>query len=589
LHPDRAKKARHSNPAKSRCPCAGNATAVENKFNLHFALKWRFLRCRGCWLSLHSKGKFLAMNILDTPHPRPDPEHIAVEEREKLQFRRITNALRATWRMPLIATIILLVLTVAILIVLRTTFPPTRAFLSQFHFTFPTAESGRYPNDIPFSINEILDPAILDVVYDQLELDKYGVERNQFYGAFSIRPFVPIESEISERYRQQLTDRRLSFVERERLEQQLKNQLTQDSRAAAELSFIAPRSPPLPIPVGRAIVHKVPLVWSQLAIEKKGVLRIPGFTSGANLIVPEAINRQPLPLVIVALVEASHRLDDRLRELLLKTPGILTVRDPIAGKSIRDLDRDVRDLQLFHVSPLRAQLVSYRFDNGGTALKQLVERRINDIEIQAAGLTKQAEAVGDSVTQYVQATAAVRGRPVDRRAADTAPATGGQAVPQVGETFIDRIIELTRQDREAEEVRLFIADRTQKQFELNQRLIDLRAEQGRWKELLANLNSDTPARKELDETTRGQIERELQYAIGEANAKWATLSRMEAEFAANRTGRTAEIYSPYAANRDVVSNDVILNTRVLAVAFWALVIFFLGFWGIRAAMLLTRR
>lgn len=85
------------------------------------------------------------------------------------------------------------------------------------------------------------------------------------------------------------------------------------------------------------------------------------------------------------------------------------------------------------------------------------------------------------------------------------------------------------------------------------------------------------------------MERELRYAIGEVNAKWATLSRMETEFAANRTGRTAEIYAPYATNRDVVSNDVILNTRVLAVAFWALVIFFLGFWGIRAAMLLTRR
>lgn len=528
------------------------------------------------------------MNILDTPHPRPDPEHIAAEEREKLQFRRITNALRATWRMPLIATIILMVLAVAILLVLRTMFPPTRIFLSQFHFTFPTAESGRYPNDIPFSINEILDPAILDVVYDQLELDKYAVERNQFYGAFSIRPFVPIESEISERYRQQLADRRLSFVERERLEQQLRNQLTQDSRAAAELSFIPARRPAIPIPVGRAIVHKVPLVWSQLAIEKKGVLRIPGFTSSANLIAPETIDRQPLPLVIVTLVEASHRLDERLRELL-KIPGVLTVRDPVAGKSIRDLDRDVRDLQLFHVSPLRAQLVSYRFDDGGSALKQLVERRINDIEIQAAGLTKQAEAVGDSVTQFVQATAAVRGRPVERRATETAPAAGGQAVPQVGETFIDRIIELTRQDREAEQVRLYIADRTQRQFELNQRVIDLRGEQGRWKELLADLNSDTAARKELDEATRGQMERELRYAIGEANAKWAAFSRMETEFAANRTGRTAEIYAPYATNRDVVSNDVIVNTRVLAVTLWALVIFFLGFWGIRAAMLLTRR
>jgi hypothetical protein len=518
------------------------------------------------------------MNILDPLQP----EHVAAKQKEQLQIRRIPNALRATWRMPLIATVILLVLTVAILLVLRTMFPPARIFLSQFHFTFP-AVGNRYPNDVPFSINEILDPVILDAVYDQLELDKYGIQRNQFYGAFSIRPFA---SETSERYRKQLADRRLSFVERERLEQQLKNQLAQDSRVTAELSFIPPQMPAIPITIGRAIVHKVPLVWSQLAIEIKGVLRIPGFTSGANLIVPEAINRQPLPLVIVAVVEASHRLDDRLRELLLKTPGILTVRDPVAGKSIRDLDRDVRDLQLFHVSPLRAQLVSYRFDNGDNALKQLVERRINDIEIQAAGLTRQAEAVGDSVTHYVQAIAAVRGRPVERRATDPAPASGGQAIPQVGETFINRIIELTRQDRDKEQVRLFIADQTQTQFELSRRAIELRSEQDQWKELLANLQSNTVARKDLDEATRGQMERELRYAIDETNAKWAALSRMETELAASRTGRIAEIYA--SPNSDVVFDDLILNTRILAVVLSGLTTVFLGLWGIRAAALFTR-
>jgi hypothetical protein len=525
------------------------------------------------------------MSILHPPHPHPQPEHIAAEQKEKLQIRRITNALRATWRMPLITSIILLVLTVAILLLLRIMFPPTRIFLSQFHFTFPAVGSGRYPNDVPFSINEILDPAILDGVYDQLELDKYGVERNQFYGAFSIRP---IKSETSERYGEQLADPHLLSVERERLERRLTNQLSQDSRDSVELSFIPPLRTAIPIPVGRATVHKVPLVWSQLAIEKKGVLRIPGFTSGANLIAPEAINQQPLPLVIVALVEASHRLDDRLRELL-KVPAVLTVRDPASGKSIRDLDRDVRDLQLFHVSPLGAQLVNYRFDDGGSALKQLVERRINDIEIQAAGLARQAEAVGDSLTQFVQVIAAVRGRPVERRPADTEAATGGgggAVVPQVGENFIYRIIELTRQDRHKEQVRLFIDDRTQMQFGLKLSAIELRSEQDQWKELLANLQLNTVARKDLDEATRGQMERELRYAIDETNADWAALSRMETEFAASHTGRTAEIYAP--PDSDVVSNDLILNTRMLAMVFSGLTIFFLGFWGCRAAALFTR-
>ena len=533
------------------------------------------------------KGKFLAMNISDPSYADRDPERIAAREKEKLQLRRIMRALQATWRIPLIASAILLMLTITILFAVRSIFPPTRTFISQFHFTFPAAESGRYPNDVPFSINEILDPAILDVVYDQLELDRYGVERNEFYGAFSIRPFLLTESEIAERYRQQLADRRLSFVERERLEQQLKNQLAQASRGAAELSFLPPRRPVIPVPVGRAIVHKVPLVWSQLAIEKKGVLRIPGFTAAVNVIALDAIDRQPLPLVIVGLMEASERLDERLTELL-KTPGVLTERDPVAGKSIRDIERDLRDLHLFHINPLGAKLVKYRFDDGGSVLQQIAERHINETETRVVGFSEQAESVGNSIMGYVQATAALRGRPVERRALDSGMATGGATIPQVGESFIDRIIELTRQDREAEQVRAYIAERTQKQFELNQRAITLRNEERRWKVLLTDLRSDSATQKDLDEAVRGQMIQELHYAIGEANAEWATLSRMEAEFAANRAGRSGEIYAPYALYRDVVSNDLILNATVLGATVCALIIFFLGFWGIRATLLLTR-
>jgi len=528
-----------------------------------------------------SKGKLLTMNILDTP-----PERVASQEKEKLQLGLIISALRATWRIPLIATIILLVAAISVLVAARALLPPTRTFISQIQFTFPSAEAGRYPNNSLFSINELLDSAILGVVYDQLDLGKYNIDRTEFYDAFSIRPYIPAENEVSERFRQQLADRRLTFAEREKLEQQLKAQLAQAWRGA-EITFLPPRRPVIPVPVGRAIVQKVPLVWSQLAIEKKGVLQIPGFSAVANVIAPETADRQPLPLAILELLEASQRLDGRLGELA-KMPGVGTVRDSVSGKSVNDLSWDIRALQLFYVNPLRAQLVQYRFDDSGSSLAQLVERRINDIEIRAAKTTKESEAIGESITQFVQATSVLRGRNAERKVPESGAVAGGTTIPQVGESFIDRIIELTRRDRETEQDRSFIAERTQKQFESNQIAIVLRSEQSRWKELLADLRLDTAARKELDDARRTQLVSDLRKAIDVANANWAAMSRIEGEFAANRTGRTAEIYTPYPVFRDVVSNDAVLNATVLGTTFWGLIGFFLAFWGIRAAMLLSR-
>jgi len=526
-----------------------------------------------------SKGKLPTMNILDTP-----PERVASQEKEKLQLRQVIGALKATWRIPLVATIVLLLLAITILIATRAQFPPTRTFISQIQFTFPSAESGRYPNNTLFSINELLDPAILGVVYDQLDLGKYNIDRSEFYDAFSIRSYIPAENEISERFRQQLADRRLTFAEREKLEQQLKAHLAQAWRGA-ELTFLPPRKPVIPVPVGRAIVQKVPLVWSQLVIEKKGVLRIPGFSAATNVMAPDTADRQPLPLAILELLEAGQRLDTRLGELS-KMPGVGTVRDSVSGKSVNDLAWDLRAFQLFHVNPLRTQLVQYRFDDGGSSLAQLVERRINDFEIRAASTTKESEAIGDSIAQFVQATSALRGRTTERKVPESGTVAGGTTIPQIGESFIDRIIDLTRRDRETEQDRTFIAERTQKQFENNQIVIKLRSEQNQWKELLADLRSDAVTRKELDNAKRGQLVADVRRATEVANANWAAMSRIEGEFAASRTGRTAEIYTSYPMFRDVVSNDVVLNTTVLGTTFWGLIAFFLGFWAVRAVLLL---
>src|SRR5262249_39380727 len=166
-----------------------------------------------------------------------------------------------------------------------------------------------------FTINEILDPAILDQVYNELGLNRFGLSQGAFYSAFSIRPFSPTEQEITDSFRQQMTDRRLTFAERERLEQQLRNRLEAASRGPPDLSSPLPAPLVLPPEVGRAVVQRVPRIWAQTAIEKKGVLRIAGFTAVDKVIPEETLDRQPLPLAILALIEASQRLDNRLFEI----------------------------------------------------------------------------------------------------------------------------------------------------------------------------------------------------------------------------------------------------------------------------------
>src|SRR5262249_54191016 len=421
--------------------------------------------------------------------PRDDGKAKVLKERQQLP-QRIANALRATWRFPLIEAIVLGILIVAALVILRYTRPvTTTTFISRFQFTFPNVDRGRYPDGRRFTINEIVEPAILDQVYNQLQLNQFGIERNAFYTAFSIRPFALTEPEIVDMFRQQLADRRVLFAERERLEQQLRARLEQASHGAAELSFTLYGRLTLPPEVGRAVVQLVPRVWSQYAIENKGVLKIQGFSGVDNVIPKETIDKQPLPLAILTLIEANQRLDDRISEIG-KTPGIWTVRDAVSGKSYRDLEWDIRELQLFHINPLRAALTTYGFPDYGGELRDILQQRISHLEILQAKATKQAEDIGESLTRFLDATAGLTRRATERHGTDQGVA-GGTTIPQVGEGFIDRIIELTRARFYAEQNQAFITDRTDAQLELITRANGYRAEQDRWKELLAALPSES--------------------------------------------------------------------------------------------------
>jgi hypothetical protein len=115
----------------------------------------------------------------------------------------------------------------------------------------------------------------------------------------------------------------------------------------------------------------------------------------------------------------------------------------------------------------------------------------------------------------------------------------------------------------------------------------LRSEQGRWKDLLADLGAAYTERKALDEAALGRIDETIGRAGREANTIWMALSRIETEFAANRTGRTAEIYAAYNPRRDVISDDFFLPA--IGGVLSASVMVFIGSWLLCALLLLARK
>jgi hypothetical protein len=239
--------------------------------------------------------------------------------------------------------------------------------------------------------------------------------------------------------------------------------------------------------------------------------------------------------------------------------------------------------------------MTYSFPKSDRELRDILQQRISSLEILEADATRQAQAIGESLSRFVDANAGLNRGTAERRGAEQGSAAGttipqvsagGTTIPQVSEGFIDKIIELTRSSLYPYQNQTFISDRTTGQFELNRRASEYRGEQNRWKELLAALPS---VPKEPDEATLARLSQQLRVAIDEMNAKWATLSRLEAEFAPQRLSRTAEIYIPLSTGRDVISFDPVYTRSALAAAMSLLMILCLGLWGVLAALCMRRR
>ena len=364
---------------------------------------------------------------------------------------RILAIAAATWMLPAIIAIVVTVFGAGVIALVRLATPTTTTYLARIQFTFPEVTRGQLPNLSPFSLNELIDPSILNILYKDFDIGNLNISLDEFVAGFAIRPFAPEGDELAERFRAQLADRRLTFAERERIETQLRAALDQASRLTAEISFTVRRRFGIPDSVGRTIVQRLPQVWALRMIEERGVLRIPAFSSTPTILSPALIEKLPVPIGIVTLGEAFFRVIKRQRELIqlgeqTTTAGITHVRNSESGKGVSDIERDLRRTEFLTVNPLRVALSQYDFGDQQQIVEEIIRRRLLDLGLEADEATKNADAIGQSVTRYVEAMVGLSGRPKP-----DAPrgGTGEQSSVVVGvasappsDSQIDRIVQL---------------------------------------------------------------------------------------------------------------------------------------------------
>lgn len=249
-----------------------------------------------------------------------------------------SNAVQVAWRYKLLLAIPMFIACLAAVAVVLYQAPTNSGteFQYRFQLTFNGAEERQYPNGETFNLQDIIAPNVINVVYRDIVKDKSSIDISTFQSAFSITAYSPSEEFIISKYRSRLSNRRLTFVESNRLQAEMEAELNTAIRQGAILSFDNSATNLAPDSVKLAL-EKTVQEWNRYATQVRGVQKLNLALMEASFINESSVGGGGNTGLLRSIVVVHSKVTEYVNELS-KLPIGADLRDSITGQTFESLN-----------------------------------------------------------------------------------------------------------------------------------------------------------------------------------------------------------------------------------------------------------
>jgi hypothetical protein len=308
----------------------------------------------------------------------------------------------------------------------------------EFRPTFPALAEMRYPNQLPFSTNDITASSILDSVYDANSLSSV-CNREAFRAGFYVEQRSDQSVFLDLEYQARLSEPRITMVERKALQEE-----HAAKRKALPLQyrlvFVTPAACSRLQPVVlRKVMGEVLNAWANESETKRGVLN-----HQVEVLTPATLNVKPsgeggLLLRADSLRTALKRVSANI-DAIRKLPGAELIRLGPDKVTFLEVQAKVMDLIGSRLDPLV-------MTSGRAMVRQASQWVIETVQA-ATRAQHAAEQSAEWFKEGLQQFSNAQGPTGPKGAASIASAAGAgnssQAMmAQVDKSFIDRIVEMS--------------------------------------------------------------------------------------------------------------------------------------------------
>lgn len=416
-----------------------------------------------------------------------------------------------------------------------------------------TLEGSSYPNGTEFSTNDLRSPIVLQRVYDDAGLDAFGLSLREFSAAVSITPASATYDGVIARYRSRLADTGLTYTERQQIESEFGTALAGALAAGARVELVMPPGHDLPAELGRSVVTAIPNTWADIYINQLGVLALPLPGSSAQLIDTEFLTALDYPMAHDALRSSLSVLSSRIGSA--KTiPGAQNLRAENSGRTLFDIERDIRMLERYSVEHVLAPLTELGLNKSPEVTAAAYRYQIDELSRRTQLAEDNASVIDAALTigNTSVATAPMANSGIGE------PAFGFQAfgnpnsvVQQFGPELVDRLVLMSVENASVD----FREALIQSKLEYERQALEFSADRAMFEQRLALISGevDIPNREILADIFTEESER----VASDLNTAWAEVETILAQANVARISHDRELF------RFLPTPDQASNSRAL--------------------------
>jgi hypothetical protein len=381
----------------------------------------------------------------------PDTHHVDTVEvvDRPISISHFVHILHAYMPIVILATVAIAIAYIVLAIGIYVFSPSQNVTTQQFRLDFEGASTGHYPNGLKFSTSDIVSTPILLAVFNENHLERFTK-----FPTFSRSIFVleanPEYELLAASYAARLSDPRITAVDRERIQREWEAKAAAISKSDYSINWLrSAETASVPESVVRKSLVDTLTLWAKTAATEQHVLMY-----RLSILSPDVVDGGDVgtaePVVAIQVLRSKiYRIIGNI-DALKEVPGSELLRSH-DGVSLDESRLRLEEIVRFRLEPMVARLMSTGLVVDRPFTLRFLESQLAFDNRELKAKQDAAEAIKQSLAVYSLDQRALTGEPsaaaVESR---TSPRAGDTVMPQISDSFIDRLVALTSQANDIE-------------------------------------------------------------------------------------------------------------------------------------------